>query len=122
MLGTEIRVVAEGHLQFENRFRSEAGDEYLMQPFEEVMMPFQPPNRFIDGEPGPAGVLDAGEPGERGYSVVGLVSLASCNPTIRGRFRQRIHVCIGPSTSSGSATPQATSSVRVRVAAATFPF
>ncbi len=49
MFGTEMGVETEGHLQFVDGLGSDARGENLVQPFETIMITFEPANAFLDG-------------------------------------------------------------------------
>jgi anaerobic selenocysteine-containing dehydrogenase len=75
VFGAIMSVQAEGHLQFVDRLRCDAGGENLVQPFERKMIPLEAPHAFFDGEPGLHGVFhgaDAGQAWEIAIRLVGV--------------------------------------------------
>src|SRR6185437_8386383 len=48
VFGTEIRLQAEAHFEFVNRFGGDASGENLVETFERVMITLEPPDTFLN--------------------------------------------------------------------------
>ena len=74
VLGAEMGVEAEAHLEFVDGLGGDARGEDLVQAFEGVMVTLEPADAFFDREAGLRGLVHRANPGQSRQMAIRLVS------------------------------------------------
>src|SRR5436189_85317 len=92
MLGAQMRVEAEGHLQLINGLSRDAGGENLMQPLERVVITFQSGHTGFDRQSRLRGLFhraNARQAGKVPIRVIGLHGNSAVYPAVEKMRLQR---------------------------------